>query len=96
MYRHFEHKEEVFFAIIARYLPTFLHAFEMHLPGTAHIEDNLMAIALAGMEYFGELIPMSASFLADTELLAQYRQKMSAELGMQRTTEKVTCFCNEE
>ena len=77
MYQHFEHKEEVFFALIARYLPTFLHAFEMHLPGTAHIEDNLMAIALAGMEYFGELILMSASFLADTELLAQYRQKMS-------------------
>jgi hypothetical protein len=49
----------------------------MHLPGTAHIEDNLMAIALAGMEYFGELILMSASLLADTELLAQYRQKMS-------------------
>jgi AcrR family transcriptional regulator len=48
LYRHFEHKEEMFFAI-----------------------------ALAGMEYFGELIPMSASFLADTELLAQYRQKMS-------------------
>jgi AcrR family transcriptional regulator len=77
LYRHFEHKEEVFFAIIARYLPTFLHAFETHLPGTADIEGNLMAIALAGMEYFGELIPMSASFLADTELLAQYRQKMS-------------------
>ena len=36
-----------------------------------------MTIARAGMEYFGELIPMSASFLADTELLAQYRQKMS-------------------
>ena len=77
MYRHFEHKEEVFFARTARYLPTFLHAFEMHLPGTAHIEGNLMAIALAGMEYFGELILMSASLLADTELLAQYRQKMS-------------------
>jgi len=29
------------------------------------------------MDYFGELIPMSASFLADAELLAQYRQKMS-------------------
>ena len=49
----------------------------MHLPGTANIEDHLTAIARAGMEYFGELIPMSTSFLADRELLAQYRQKMS-------------------
>lgn len=77
LYRHFEHKEEVFFAIIARYLPTFLHTFETHLPGAADIESNLVEIALAGMDYFRELIPMSASFLADTELLEQYRQKMS-------------------
>jgi AcrR family transcriptional regulator len=77
LYRHFEHKEEVFFAIIAQRLPVLLGAFEAHLPGTAHIQSNLTAIALAAMVYFGELIPMSASFLADTELLAQYRQKMS-------------------
>jgi AcrR family transcriptional regulator len=77
LYRHFEHKEEVFFAIIAQHLPTFLSTFETHLPGTADIQSNLTAIALAAMDYFGELIPMSASFLADTELLAQYRQKMS-------------------
>jgi AcrR family transcriptional regulator len=77
LYRHFDHKEEIFFAIIAQHLPTFLSAFETHLPGTADIESNLTAIVLAGMDYFGELIPMSASFLADTELLAQYRQKMS-------------------
>jgi AcrR family transcriptional regulator len=77
LYRHFEHKEEVFFAIIAQRLPDFLSAFETHLPGTADIQSNLTAIALAAMDYFAELIPMSASFLADTELLAQYRQKMS-------------------
>lgn len=77
LYRHFEHKEEVFFAIIARHLPTFLGTFEAHLPGTADVRSNLIALALAAMDYFGELIPMSASFLADTELLAQYRQKMS-------------------
>ncbi len=77
LYRHFEHKEEVFFAIIAQHLPTFLSAFETHLPGTADVASNLTAIMLAGMDYFGELIPMSASFLSDTELLAQYRQKMS-------------------
>ncbi|GCF11260.1 TetR/AcrR family transcriptional regulator [Dictyobacter arantiisoli] len=77
LYRHFEHKEEIIFTLVARYLPSFLHAFETHLPGTGDVEGNLTAIMLAGMEYFGELIPMSASFLADTELLVQYRQKMS-------------------
>jgi len=54
----------------------------MYSPSPAHtsrwrdVRKN-GAIALAAMDYFGELIPMSASFLADAELLAQYRQKMS-------------------
>lgn len=77
LYRHFEHKEEVFFAIIAQNLPTFLDAFQTHLPGTADVRSNLKVIALAAMDYFGKLVPMSASFLADAELLAQYRARMS-------------------
>lgn len=84
LYRHFEHKEEVFFAIIAQHLPTFLGTFETHLPGTADIQSNLKVILMAAMDYFDKLIPMSASFLADMELLAQYRTKMSqvaAEAG---------------
>src|SRR6266568_3726220 len=75
LYRHFEHKEEVFFAIIAQHLPTLLGSFGTHLPGTADVQTNLKAIMLAAMDYFGKLIPMSASFLADTELLAQYHKK---------------------
>lgn len=77
LYRHFEHKDEVFFAIIMQSLPTFLCAFETHLPGTADVPSNLTAIVLAAMDYFGKLVPMSASFLADVELLAQYRARMS-------------------
>jgi len=77
LYRHFEHKEEVFFAIIAQNLPTFLDAFQTHLPGTANVQSNLTAIVLAAMDYFDKLVPMSASFLADAELLAQYRARMS-------------------
>lgn len=102
LYRHFEHKEEVFFAIIARYLPSFLKAFETHLPGTADIESNLTAIALAGMEYFGELLPLSASFLADTELLTQYRQKMRevtagpVEHGPQNIEKLLATYLDEE
>src|SRR5260370_16400599 len=77
LYRHFEHKEEVFFAIIAQHLPTLLGSFETHLPGTADVQTNLKAITLAAMDYFGKLIPMSASFLADTWFLPQSRKTMS-------------------
>jgi AcrR family transcriptional regulator len=103
LYRHFEHKEEVFFAIIAQHLPTFLSTFEKHLPGTADIQSNLIAIALATMDYYGELIPMSASFLADTELLEQYRQKMSqvaagqgARHGPQHVEDLLVTYLEEE
>lgn len=102
LYRHFEHKEEVFFAIIAQHLPTFLSTFETHLPGTADLRSNLTTIMLAAMDYFGELIPMSASFLADTELLAQYRQKMSQVTaaavagGPQKIEDLLSTYLDEE
>lgn len=102
LYRHFEHKEDVFFAIIARHLPTLLGSFEMHLPGTADVQTNLKTILLAATDYFGKLIPMSASFLADTELLAQYRKKMSQIAegpiagGPQKIEELLATYIDEE
>ena len=102
LYRHFEHKEEVFFAIIAQNLPTFLDVFKTHLPGTADLASNLQVIALAAMQYFSKLVPMSASFLADTELLAQYRAKMSqlttagAAKGPQNIENLLAAYLDEE
>src|SRR6266849_2277544 len=101
LYRHFEHKEEVFFAILAKTLPAFLNAFETHLPGTGDATSNLQAIALAAMDYFAGLIPMSASFLADTELLTQYRQKMSqvtaaGQGGPQKIEDLLVAYLEEE
>lgn len=102
LYRHFEHKEEVFFAIIAQHLPIFLGTFETHLPGTKDVLTNFKAITLAAMDYFGKLIPMSASFLADTELLAQYRKKMSQVTeglmagGPQKIEELMATYIDEE
>lgn len=102
LYRHFEHKEEVFFAILAQHLPTFLEAFQEHLPGTADVHSNLGAITLATMNYIGKLLPMSSSFLADTELLVQYRQKMSQVTqgpiagGPQKVEELLTTYLDEE
>src|SRR5579883_1062048 len=65
LYRHFGHKEEVFFEIVQKYLPVFLDKLNAHMAGTGDIADNLAAIALAAIQYYGKLIPMGASFLAD-------------------------------
>src|SRR5260370_29069057 len=76
LYRHFDHKEEVFFAIIMQHLPAFLETLKTHIPGTGNIDENLSAIALAAINYYGHLIPMGAPFLADPELLAHYRHQL--------------------
>src|SRR5579859_2435294 len=73
LYRHFEHKEEVFFAVLKKHLPVFLEIFQTHVAGTGSVSENLEAIALAAIQYYELLLPMSASFFADTELLAHYQ-----------------------
>lgn len=78
LYRHFGHKEEVFFEIVQRYLPIFLATLNSHMAGTGEVTENLAAIALAAIAYYGKLIPVGASFLADAELLEQYRQTLRA------------------
>lgn len=76
LYRHFEHKEEVFFELLQKYLPVFFETLNSHMAGTGSVEENLEAIALATIEYYRKLIPMGISFLADMELLIQYRQTL--------------------
>ena len=69
LYRHFKQKDEIFFAIMRKHLPTLLAAFQTHQPGTGTISENLAAIAVALIHYYEQLLPLSASYLADTELL---------------------------
>lgn len=73
LYRHFEHKEEVFFAILAKHLPSFLATLQAYTAGTGTLSDNLEAIALAAMRYFRQLLPIAAALFADTDLLGKYR-----------------------
>jgi AcrR family transcriptional regulator len=97
LYRHFEHKEEVFFEIMLKYLPTFLETFKTHLAGTGTVSENLEAIALATIDYYGQLIPMTASFFADTDLLAQYRKALHQIDGRPQTFfEVVAAYIEEE
>lgn len=97
LYRHFGHKEEVFFEIMMRYLPPFLDMLKAHTPGTETVSENLEAIALATIDYYGHLIPMGASFLADTELLLQYRKALHRiDAGPNRFIEVIATYIEEE
>src|SRR5436190_6178760 len=78
LYRHFDHKEEIFFALMARHLAAFHETFQAHQAGTGSPSENLAAIALAALHYYDQLVPMGASFLADTVLLAEFRATIRA------------------
>lgn len=62
LYRHFDHKEEIFFALMAEHLPAFHEAFQTHQPDTATARKNLVALAVAAVRYYEHLIPMGAPF----------------------------------
>src|SRR5579864_4615978 len=51
LYRHFDHKEEIFFALMAKYLPVLHHTFQTHRPGTGTLSENLASIAQATIHY---------------------------------------------
>lgn len=97
LYRHFDHKEEIFFAIMMKHLPALFEAFQTHQAGTATIRENLEAIALATIRYYEQVIPMSASFLADTELLAQFREEVQPlHGGPQSLFERIATYIEGE
>ena len=97
LYRHFEHKEEVLFAVLTKHLPTFLETFKTHVAGTGSVSENLEAIALAAIQYYEQLIPMGASFFADTKLLAHYHATIrQVNAGPQRFFEVVAAYITEE
>jgi AcrR family transcriptional regulator len=97
LYRHFDHKEEIFFAIVHKHRPALIDAFQKHQAGTATISENLTALAMALMRYYGQLLPLSASFLADTELLARYREAIEPmNAGPQNVLKQVAAYIEEE
>src|SRR2546426_11620320 len=61
LYRHFEHKEEVLFAVLTKHLPTFLEILQTHVAGTGRVSQDLGAIALAAIQDYGQRLPISAA-----------------------------------
>lgn len=97
IYRHFEHKEEIFFALIEQHLPVLIATFQTHQAGTGTLEGNLIAVAQATIQYYEQLIPMGGSFFADTELLARFRETIQLlNTGPQSLLERIAVYIEEE
>jgi AcrR family transcriptional regulator len=97
LYRHFDHKEDIFFALMTEHQPAFHEVFQTHQAGTATVSENLVALVLAVLHYYEQLIPMGVSFLADKELLIQFRAATQPlGMGPQNVFERLAAYLEEE
>ncbi|MCI0397175.1 MAG: TetR/AcrR family transcriptional regulator [Chloroflexi bacterium] len=97
LYRHFDHKEDVFFAVLQKHLPILVGTLDNQVAGTKTVRENLVEIALAVLSYYEQLIPMNASFFADTVLLTRFREALRQIGGKpQHLHERVAAYIEEE
>jgi AcrR family transcriptional regulator len=97
LYKHFEHKEDLFLATIHENIPLFIETLQDYQPGQNTIQENLTAIALAVLKYYGQILPLAASFFADIDLMKRYRKVMEElNVGPMRVYERVAAYIAEE
>ena len=97
LYKHFEHKEELFLAALQQRLPSFVEALGEIQAGQGTVRSNLERIALATISYYGQLVPLATAFLADSELLVRHRHVLDQiNGGPQRIYERVAGYIEEE
>ncbi len=96
LYVHFPHKEDLFLAIIQRYLPAFVPTVQPEQAGTQSLHASLEAIGLAAVRYYGELIPLAASLFADPFLLLRHQAWMAEHGGPEQIYQRVAAYITAE
>src|SRR4029434_7469487 len=67
-----------------------------YVAGQGAVEHNLREITLAILRYYEQLIPLSASFFADTDLLARFRALLQQLGGPERLHYRVAIYIEQE
>lgn len=89
LYRHFDHKDDVFLAVIGKQLPGLAGVIDQFVVGTNTVAENLIGICLAVISYYEQLIPLSAASFADIELLRRHRELVNLLGGPERLHERI-------
>lgn len=75
LYLHFENKEDLFLAVVQRYLPAPVDLTQVgQKPVSAHLEE----IVLSVMHFYRKTVPVIACFFADRELLSRHQETLRA------------------
>jgi AcrR family transcriptional regulator len=75
IYRHFPDKGELLCAAVEKHLPTLDAALAV---GNGDLRQYLERVAVALVDYFGKLLPLSVGLVADVELAQRNRERMKA------------------
>jgi AcrR family transcriptional regulator len=99
LYNHFANKQELFLCTLNE-LPagfvTLMRGLHERV-GTETVPAVLSQVAASALEFYGEAIPMGASFFADPELLAHHRELLQQRgAGPQRANEAVAAYLRAE
>ncbi len=97
LYKHFHDKEDIFLTVIQEHLPDFVLKVSEEIAGKRSLNANLQDIVLAAIRYYKQLIPLSVSLFADSELIERHRKWMQEQnAGPQRIFERVTAYIEAE
>jgi len=97
LYKHFHDKEDIFLAVIQEHLPDFVLKVSEENAGKRSLNASLQEIALAAIRYYEQLIPLTVSLFADSELIEGHRKWMQEQnTGPQRIYERVTAYIEAE
>jgi AcrR family transcriptional regulator len=99
LYNHFASKEQLFLAAL-RFQPSGFFSLMGELPqraGVTSVSATLAEVAWSALAFYGDAIPMGASFFADPELLARQRELLREHgAGPQRANEAVAAYLRDE
>jgi AcrR family transcriptional regulator len=99
LYKHFESKEDLFLAVLAERLPSFVVLVE-ELPsrvGRGTVRETLEEVATNALTYYGEIVPMAASIFSEPALLARHREGLRMRgAGPQMINETLTSYLEAE
>ena len=99
LYNHFANKEELFLCALNELPSGFVSLIRgLHeRAGTEPVSSVLAQVARSALAFYGEAVPMGASFFADPELLARHRGLLQQRgAGPQRANEAVAAYLRSE
>jgi AcrR family transcriptional regulator len=76
LFKHFKRKEDLYLSVVLENSPKFRQRIARMQVGVSTVAKNLERVAVAALDFFEKLIPLSVSLFADAELLARHRQQM--------------------